>query len=252
MTHVARALYVPSCLDFVGERSTDDDLMDMDRLDENMAAVKAAILGALQAMLERSRDFQELRGGHGSTDDNDGSRPCQGAQTHPGPSPGSMGDGPLQWQSQPGNADRELVKEHDFPAHAEDLSRDLLQHANVGEDSEGPAISEETARNGSYHASTEATDLEGKSSQCTAYEGAGRCGSGYSVRNASSDGTSTSSCCNAAMNAASETNVPLITEAKQAEGHPDGGMLPQTERSSQTPSQQEQKVARLFASSMKR
>ncbi|KAL3184133.1 hypothetical protein MRX96_032420 [Rhipicephalus microplus] len=215
------------------ESFADDGFLDMDWLDEYIAALEADKKEPEERL---SRVFKELRGGHKPAGDNDKSRLSQGALNHSGPGPRSMGDGPLQWQSRRGNADREPVKEHERPTDSETISRNGLEPPSVG-DSEGPAVSEDTTRDGSNHACAGATGLEGKSSLCTAYEGARRCDCEYSVQSASSDGTSTSSCCNPAMNAASETNVPLITEAKQAGGETHGGILPQTEHTSQTLSQ---------------
>ncbi|KAL1453513.1 hypothetical protein MTO96_043769 [Rhipicephalus appendiculatus] len=214
------------------EHFTDADFLDMDLLDESIAALEED-MRELQERLARA--FQELRGGHRGTGDDTVLRPSEGAPTAPGHRSGSMGDGPLQ----SGDAKRESVEGHDCPADSEDVSRDGLERASVG-DSEGPAVSEDTARNVLHHANVEARDLEGEPSPSTAYEASSRGtrsrGCGDSARCASSDATSNSSCRGPAMNAAasvSETPVAPITEATPQLGPPRRRMLPPTEHSSQ-------------------
>ncbi|KAL3184134.1 hypothetical protein MRX96_032421 [Rhipicephalus microplus] len=188
----------------------------MEWRDERIAALEQEITELEERLFAV---LHELSEGHGPTSDDAGCRPSQGAPTLPGHRSGGMGDGPLQRQAQPGATTRDAVQANDCTAPA-DLSGYHMQIDSVGH-SEGLAISEDTERND--HASVGARDLEGESSLYIAYEGAGSRRFGFPVQFTSNDGTSSSSNCAPAMNAAtsaSETPASTITEATQPRGHP--------------------------------
>ncbi|KAH8037782.1 hypothetical protein HPB51_017282 [Rhipicephalus microplus] len=208
-------LHAPNSFDPALERFTDDDFLDMEWRDERIAALEQEITELEERLFAV---LQELSGGHGPAGDDAGCRPSQGAPTLPGHRSGGMGDGPLQRQAQPGAATRDAAQANDCSAPA-DLSRYHMQIASVGH-LEGLAISEDKERND--HASVGARDLEGVSSLCIAYEGTGSHRFGFPVQFTSNDGTSASSCCAPAMNAATSarTAASPITEARQPQGHP--------------------------------
>ncbi|KAL3184137.1 hypothetical protein MRX96_032424 [Rhipicephalus microplus] len=188
----------------------------MEWRDERIAALEQEITELEERLFAV---LHELSGAHGPAGDDAGCRPSQGAPTLAGHRSGGMGDGPLQRLTRPGAATRDAVQANDCTAPA-DLSGYHMQIDSVGH-SEGLAISEDTERND--HASVGARDLEGESSLCIAYEGTGSRRFGFPVQFTSNDGTSASSCCAPAMNAAtsaSETPASPITEATQPQGHP--------------------------------